>query len=96
MFLGVPYNIASYSLLVHVVAHMTGLEVGRFIWVGGDCHIYSNHFDQIDEQLRRSYRLSPKLHVRCDAPRCLEWWSPDNFELLGYEPHPAIKAPVAV
>lgn len=97
MFLGVPFNIASYSLLTHIVAHICGLQVGRFIWVGGDCHFYLNHVDQIDEQLRRSYRVSPTLQIRCGKGRyTLEDWSPDDFDLIGYNPHPSIKAPVAV
>lgn len=96
MFLGVPYNIASYSLLVHIVAHICGLKVGKFIWVGGDCHFYSNHLTQIDTQLRRPYRVSPRLFVKCDAPTDLNGWSPECFDLTGYNPHPSIKADVAV
>lgn len=97
MFLGVPYNIASYALLVHIVANLTNLQVDKLIWVGGDCHIYTNHFDQIDEQLRRSYRISPTLEVaQCYTPNGLIGWTPECFTLMNYDPHPAIKGKVAV
>lgn len=95
MFVGVPWNIAFYSLMNHVVAHLTGLKPGRFIWVGGDCHIYKNHFEQVDLQLRRELRPSPALRL-VNPPNGLEGWSPDNFVIEGYNPHPPIKAPVAV
>lgn len=95
MFLGVPYNIASYSLLTYIVAHLTGLKPRKFIWIGGDCHIYNNHMDQVRTQLRRPYRDSPRLRL-VNPPAGLEGWTPDNCVLEGYNPHPSIKAPVAV
>lgn len=95
MFLGVPYNIASYSLLTYIVAHLTGLRPRRFIWIGGDCHIYRNHFDQVLTQIRRDVVPSPWLRL-VNPPNGLEGWTPDNCVIEGYSPHPAIKAPVAV
>lgn len=95
MFVGVPWNIAFYSLMNYVVAHLTGLKPGRFIWVGGDCHIYKNHFEQVMTQLRRELRPSPTLTLD-EPPNGLKGWTPDNFVIHNYNPHPAIKAPVAV
>lgn len=94
MFLGVPFNIASYSLLTHIIARECNLEVGDFIWSGGDCHIYNNHVDAVKEQLIRDYRVLPTLSIKDD----LSWdqYSLNDFELVGYEPHPAIKAAMAV
>lgn len=94
MFLGVPFNIASYSLLTHIIARECNLEVGDFIWSGGDCHIYNNHVDAVKEQLIRDYRVLPTLSIKND----LSWdqYSLNDFELVGYEPHPAIKAAMAV
>lgn len=94
-FLGVPFNIASYSLLVHMLAQQTGLEPGEFIWTGGDCHIYSNHVDQVEEQLLREPLPLPKLVIR-RKPDSLFDYRFEDFELINYESHPAIKAPVAV
>jgi thymidylate synthase len=94
LFLGVPFNIASYSLLTHMVAQQVGLEPGDFVWTGGDCHIYDNHRQQVDEQLGRDPRPLPTL--RLDRADSLFGYSYEDIHLLGYDPHPAIKAPVAV
>ena len=93
-FLGVPFNIASYALLVHMMAQQAGLEPGEFVWTGGDCHIYANHFDQVNEQLSREPKPLPTLRLRKAAD--LFSYTPADFEVVGYEHHPAIKAPVAV
>ncbi|MFW0107908.1 thymidylate synthase [Rothia sp. P7181] len=93
MFLGVPFNIASYALLTHIIAKEVGMVPGEFIWSGGDCHIYSNHFEQVREQLSREARPYPTLEIR-DAT--LETYEYEDFELVGYDPHPTIKAPIAV
>jgi thymidylate synthase len=95
IFLGVPFNIASYSLLTHMVAQQCDLDVGDFVWTGGDCHIYSNHFDQVREQLSREPRPYPKLRIK-RKPASLFDYAFDDFEFVGYEPHPHIKAEVAV
>jgi thymidylate synthase len=94
LFLGVPFNIASYALLVHLVAAQAGLEVGEFIWTGGDCHIYDNHVDQVSEQLSREVLAFPQLKV-APAPSLFDY-SFTDLELIGYKHHPAISAPVAV
>jgi thymidylate synthase len=94
LFLGVPFNIASYALLTHMVAAQVGLEVGEFIWTGGDCHIYDNHDAQVREQLSRTPYEFPRLELR-PAPSLFDYGYED-FEVVGYEHHPAIKAPVAV
>jgi thymidylate synthase len=96
MFIGVPVNIASYSLLTHIVAWMTGLKPGRFIWIGGDTHIYLNHEDQVKEYLSRTVRRSPTLVVAPDGKRTLDNWKFSDFDLRDYNPHPTIKASVAV
>ena len=95
MFLGVPFNIASYSLLTMMIAQVCGLDVGDFIWTGGDCHIYNNHLDQVETQLRRDTRSLPTMHLN---PDCfdIDAFTYEDFTLTGYDPHPAIKAPVAV
>ena len=94
MFLGVPFNIASYSLLTHMMAQQAGLDVGEFIWTGGDCHIYDNHRDQVDLQLSRGPRPYPTLSLTKAADLFSYTW--DDVDILNYNPHPAIKAPVAV
>ena len=95
IFLGVPFNIASYALLTHMVAQQCDLQVGDFVWTGGDCHLYSNHAEQVDLQLSREPRPAPTLHIK-RRPASIFDYEFDDFEVRGYEPHPAIKAPVAV
>lgn len=94
LFLGVPFNIASYALLTHMVAQQVGLEVGDFVWTGGDCHIYDNHVDQVREQLTRTPYPAPTLRLR--KADSLFDYTFDDVEVLDYQYHPAIKAPVAV
>lgn len=95
MFLGVPFNIASYSLLTLMLAQQAGLEPGEFIWTGGDCHIYDNHLDQVTEQLSRQPHPSPRLRIT-RKPETIFDYEYADFEVLDYQHHPAIKAPVAV
>ncbi|WP_069161687.1 thymidylate synthase [Nocardia altamirensis] len=94
LFLGVPFNIASYALLTYMVAQQTELVPGDFIWTGGDCHIYDNHLDQVNEQLTRDPYPFPTLHLR-PAPTLFDY-AYDDVEVVDYQHHPAIKAPVAV
>ena len=94
LFLGVPFNIASYALLTHMVAQQVGLEVGDFVWTGGDCHIYDNHVDQVREQLSRTPYPAPKLELR--KADSLFDYTFDDVQVVDYRYHPAIKAPVAV
>jgi thymidylate synthase len=95
LFLGVPFNIASYALLTHMVAQQCDLDVGDFIWTGGDCHIYSNHVEQVQTQLARTPFAFPSLHLK-RRPASLFDYALEDFEVLDYQCHPAIKAPVAV
>jgi len=95
VFLGVPFNIASYSLLTHMVAQQAGYEPGEFIWTGGDCHLYSNHFEQARTQLAREPFPPPRLVIR-RKPASLFEYAYEDFALEGYRHHPPIKAPVAV
>ncbi|MDV6266114.1 MULTISPECIES: thymidylate synthase [Rhodococcus] len=94
MFLGVPFNIASYALLTHMMAQQAGLDVGEFIWTGGDCHIYDNHVDQVTEQLSRTPLDLPVLKL--NKRDSIFDYTFEDVEIVGYQHHPAIKAPVAV
>jgi thymidylate synthase len=95
LFLGVPFNIASYALLTHMVAHQSDLDVGDFVWTGGDCHIYLNHLEQVELQLARDPLPLPTLAIRRKPPTIFDY-AFEDFEIVGYRSHPAIKAPVAV
>ncbi|MEX5744825.1 thymidylate synthase [Massilia sp. X63] len=95
IFLGVPFNIASYAILTHMMAQQAGLEVGEFIWTGGDCHLYSNHLEQAELQLSRTPKALPQLLIK-RKPDSLFDYRFEDFEVVGYDPEPAIKAPVAV
>jgi thymidylate synthase len=95
IFLGVPFNIASYALLTHMLAQQCDLGVGDFIWTGGDCHIYNNHFEQVQTQLARAPYPYPLLHIK-RRPSSIFDYMYEDFEVLEYECHPPIKAPVAV
>ena len=95
LFLGVPFNIASYALLTHMVAQQCDLDVGDFVWTGGDCHIYSNHESQVHTQLERTPYALPQLRI-LRKPATLFDYEFEDFEIQNYEHHPAIKAPVAV
>lgn len=95
MFLGVPFNIASYALLIHMLAQQCNLSPGDLVWTGGDCHIYNNHMDQVREQLSRTPRTLPTLIIKRDVPSIFEY-EEEDFVLRGYDPHPAIKAQVSI
>ena len=95
IFLGVPFNIASYALLTHMVAQQCDLDVGEFIWTGGDCHIYTNHFEQVELQLSREPFAYPQLNIK-RKPASIFEYEYEDFEVLNYQSHGAIKAPVAV
>ncbi len=95
IFLGVPFNIASYSLLTHMLAQQCDLNVGDFVWTGGDCHLYLNHLEQADEQLTREPLPLPRLAIK-RRPQSIFDYEYEDFEILNYEAHPHIKAAVAV
>lgn len=95
VFIGVPFNIASYALLTHMIAHVCGLEVGDFVHTLGDGHLYQNHFEQAQTQLKREPRSLPQLKIRREVTDLLDF-KYEDFEFTGYDPHPHIKAPVAV
>ena len=95
LFLGVPFNIASYSLLTHMVAQVCDLEVGEFIWTGGDCHLYQNHIEQVNEQLSREAYELPSLWLNPEIKDIFDFTF-DDIRVENYKSHPAIKAPVAV
>jgi thymidylate synthase len=95
VFLGVPFNIASYALLTHMFAQQCDLQPGEFIWTGGDCHLYLNHLEQAEEQLKRTPYPLPRLAIKRKPPSIFEYVYED-FEILDYQAHPSIKAPIAV
>jgi thymidylate synthase len=95
LFLGVPFNVASYALLTHILAQQADLAVGELVWTGGDCHLYLNHLAQADEQLSREPRVLPRLAL-LRRPDDVADYEVADFQVVGYEPHAAIRAPVAV
>jgi thymidylate synthase len=95
IFLGVPFNIASYALLTLMIAQVCSLAPGDFVWTGGDCHLYTNHLEQARLQLARAPRPMPRMTLNPDV-KDLFAFQPSDFALTDYDPHPHIKAPVAV
>jgi thymidylate synthase len=95
IFIGVPFNIASYALLTHMLAQQADLGAGDFVWTGGDCHLYSNHIEQADEQLQREPLPLPRLAIKRRPPSIFDY-EYDDFEILNYESHPHIRAAIAV
>ena len=95
VFLGVPFNIASYALLTHMMAQQTDLEPGEFIWTGGDCHLYLNHLEQAELQLSRDPRPTPRLALKC-RPASIFDYRYEDFAVFDYNPHPGIRAAVSV
>jgi thymidylate synthase len=95
LFLGVPFNIASYALLTHMLAQQCDMDIGDFIWTGGDCHIYSNHLDQVKQQVAREPYPYPSLHI-ARKPDTIFDYRLDDFDIQNYVYHPAIKAPIAI
>lgn len=95
IFLGVPFNLASYAILTHILAQQSALSVGELVWTGGDCHLYLNHLVQADEQLAREPRPLPRLAL-LRRPDDVAGYEVADFQVVGYEPHAAIRAPVAV
>ncbi len=95
MFLGVPFNIASYALLLQMLAHVTGYEVGTFVHTMGDAHIYSNHMEQVQLQLSRTPKALPRIEIKRGVSSIFDF-TYEDFEVIGYDPDPTIKAPVAV
>jgi thymidylate synthase len=95
MFLGVPFNIASYALLTQMVAQVTGLKPGEFVHTFGDAHLYLNHVDQADEQLTRSPHAVPRLEINPEVTSLFDF-AYEDFKIVGYDPHPAIRAEIAV
>jgi thymidylate synthase len=97
MFLGVPFNIASYALLTHIISNILKLQPGDFIWTGGDCHIYNNHFEQVKEQVTRKPKTAPTLEMpNFKNIESVITSKPKDFKLVNYEPMDSIKAPMAV
>lgn len=94
-FLGVPFNIASYALLTQMVAQQCDLELGDFVWTGGDVHLYLNHLEQAEQQLQRQPKALPRLHIK-RKPESIFAYQYEDFELVGYDPHPLIKASISV
>jgi thymidylate synthase len=95
IFLGVPFNLASYALLTHMIAQQCDLAVGDFVWTGGDCHLYLNHMEQVETQLSRAPLAPPQLLIRRKPPSLFDY-AYEDFEIVGYAPYPGIRAPVAV
>ena len=95
MFLGVPFNIASYSLLLMMIAQITGYKPGDFVHTFGDAHIYENHFDQVKEQLKRKPKLFPEMKINPKVKN-IDDFKLEDFELIGYNPHPGLKGEVTV